>query len=511
MLYFFSGYGAACDITLPERLARSHQIWFLPGIQRAGAFHLLQGKEEGCFVVRQSSQPHTMALSVRLPPDKGPYIEHYLIQSEGKRVGLETSENRFDNMNALIAHYANCCDELPVQLKLPKAIREAKTRQQLSSLALLGQEFWRYSPPPSNASSPDADLILNLNPLMSTFKSAEPSTPSTKDCNKPLRPSTLNLLNKIDPIKNDPQKMEIVKSTPFNENGKVPPAPPPRRSIPNTPNNFTVTTTVTFSVNSNSPRNEHPSNDVLCDPKRMSPEGQCNSTVSSKSSLRRSSEQVTSPNSSILSPCSDPSSLISPDTLSPLSVTKTARQSRRAKHKISKHYQESDILDSPSVYHKSALGDKISDYEDLWTNEQSNKPQNINGNHQLASPDLLQHTGNIVSLNNNILSPTDSHTTSSHRSHCSTPQSNQTLNSTFTPNSFGTPVDNAQENRDQIPKQNSPFYAEPADSLTQLSQAAVPRRFFGKNMVPLQQRHSNPVHLYNAMEGVTDFNGEFWI
>lgn len=139
-----TGYGAACDIGLVERLIRSHPIWFLPGIQRAGAFHLLQGKEEGCFVVRQSSQPDTMALSVRLPPDKGPYIEHYLIQSTGGRLGLETSENRFDNMPALIAHYANCCDELPVQLVLPKAIRDAKTRQQLSSMALLGQEFWRY-------------------------------------------------------------------------------------------------------------------------------------------------------------------------------------------------------------------------------------------------------------------------------------------------------------------------------------------------------------------------------
>lgn len=30
-------------------------------------------------------------------------------------------------------------DELPVQLTLPRAIREAKNRQQLSSLALLGQ------------------------------------------------------------------------------------------------------------------------------------------------------------------------------------------------------------------------------------------------------------------------------------------------------------------------------------------------------------------------------------
>ena len=32
-----------------------------------------------------------------------------------------------------------CSDELPVQLTLPRAMREAKNHQQLSSLALLGQ------------------------------------------------------------------------------------------------------------------------------------------------------------------------------------------------------------------------------------------------------------------------------------------------------------------------------------------------------------------------------------
>lgn len=42
-----TGYGAACDIGLLERLVTTHAVWFLPGIQRAGAFHLLQGKEEG--------------------------------------------------------------------------------------------------------------------------------------------------------------------------------------------------------------------------------------------------------------------------------------------------------------------------------------------------------------------------------------------------------------------------------------------------------------------------------
>ncbi|TDG40466.1 hypothetical protein AWZ03_013110, partial [Drosophila navojoa] len=36
-----------CDLGLMERLLLTHPMWFLPGIQRSGAVHLLQGKEEG--------------------------------------------------------------------------------------------------------------------------------------------------------------------------------------------------------------------------------------------------------------------------------------------------------------------------------------------------------------------------------------------------------------------------------------------------------------------------------
>ena len=41
-----------CDILMLERLIRTHPIWYLPGIQRSGAVHLLQGKEDGV------SHPH---------------------------------------------------------------------------------------------------------------------------------------------------------------------------------------------------------------------------------------------------------------------------------------------------------------------------------------------------------------------------------------------------------------------------------------------------------------------
>lgn len=443
-----------------------------------------------------------MALSVRLPPDKGPYIEHYLIQSSEGRLGLETSDNRFDDMPTLIAHYASCCDELPVQLTLPKAIREAKSRQQLSSLALLGQEFWRYSPPPSTASSPDADLVLDMNPLMSTFKTAEPSTPVSKENDnilKPARPNTLNLSNKIDAMKSDSKQLDLIRNNNIvsfkNElAAKTPPPPPPRWSKPATPqqNNFTVTTSVMFTINSQSPRTETPLRELICDPKRMSPEG--NSTISSRGSLRRAPEQILSPSDSVLSPNSDGSNFLSPDTLSPLSVTRTARHSKR-RQKISKHYQESDILDSPTVYYRSGLGDKISDYEDLWTNEHLNNGKLRNGTPtNLTSPDLLQHTGNQISLNNNVLSPTDSHN-GSQRSHCSTPTLNQ--NNAQVQSPLADFANSSVSQEAPSPKQGSPFYAEPADSL----QASVPRRLLSRNLVPIQQRHSNPpaLHSHSAL------------
>ncbi|KAJ8684442.1 hypothetical protein QAD02_020234, partial [Eretmocerus hayati] len=209
-----SGCGevASCSISLIERLIRSHPIWFLPGIQRAGAFHLLQGKEEGNFVVRQSSQSDTMALSVRLPVGKGPYIEHYLIQANKGKLSLETSENRFDNIPSLIAHYSQCCDELPVQLTLPRAMREAKNRQQLSSLALLGQEFWRY--PMANPKPPESGNSSNTSSLSSFHAAANASqtpsplptstTPSTTPGlprqPRPTPPNTLNLTQLNGPL-----------------------------------------------------------------------------------------------------------------------------------------------------------------------------------------------------------------------------------------------------------------------------------------------------------------------
>lgn len=57
-----------------------------------------------------------------------------------------------------------------MQLTLPRAMRDAKNRQQLSSLALLGQEFWRY--PMANPKQPDSGGSSNTSSL-SSFHGSE--------------------------------------------------------------------------------------------------------------------------------------------------------------------------------------------------------------------------------------------------------------------------------------------------------------------------------------------------
>jgi hypothetical protein len=58
------------------------------------------------FIVRQSSQIGTMAVSVRQA--EAPHVEHYLIQQNDQngKLRLESSEHLFENILSLVYHYA---------------------------------------------------------------------------------------------------------------------------------------------------------------------------------------------------------------------------------------------------------------------------------------------------------------------------------------------------------------------------------------------------------------------
>ena len=58
------------------------------------------------FIVRESSNAASMALSVRLPAGKGPHVEHFLIEKHDGKLSLETSDNRFSDISSLVACYS---------------------------------------------------------------------------------------------------------------------------------------------------------------------------------------------------------------------------------------------------------------------------------------------------------------------------------------------------------------------------------------------------------------------
>ncbi|XP_025207170.1 protein sprint isoform X3 [Melanaphis sacchari] len=542
-----SGDAASCDIGLLERLIRSHPIWFLPGIQRAGAFHLLQGKDDGNFVVRQSSQTGTMAISVRLPSGKGPYIEHYLIQATAdNRLALESSDNKFDSIPMLIAHYAQCCDELPVQLMLPKAIQEAKNRQQLSSLALLGQEFWRY-PMASSRISPTLDIspndeptkrtlntsipssaahsqssslssfssgnnnqesaftdnhlsieelstspvesIQQTNGILTTFKSSSkegtpfssdnlsPPTSLVSGRTRPTPPNTLNLKTSNSQIVSS----DVVSSTHI---AKTPPPPPPRWAKPVAgQQNFTVTTTVTFSLHKET--TPSPLIQVSCGP------------LSKSTDDSEIMPVIKSPlGSEITSPISDTGGGL-----------RSGRRTKRNRIKQSRHYRESDILETPNIYHKSTFADKVSDYEDVWgpdsslstfkTPTQSNSgtyKKNAPEVPQEMPPDILEQTTSIPTIPKNTLGLVLPQNQIN-----DLPSITDSTTSLLSPGSPETkspvPEDDTAES-----KQNSPFYAEPADAIRQ---AAFLRRKSKPSANNFRNRHSEPsfLHQWPALVG----------
>ncbi|XP_015115391.1 protein sprint isoform X3 [Diachasma alloeum] len=533
-----SGSEVACDITLIERIIRSHPIWFLPGIQRAGAFHLLQGKEEGNFVVRQSSQSDTMALSVRLPSGKGPYIEHYLIQANKGKLSLETSDNRFDNIPSLIAHYAQCCDELPVQLTLPRAMRDAKNRQQLSSLALLGQEFWRY--PMANPKSPesagsttssngsslasfhagndghndDKNIVLNLVPI----SAHDSNTRSTIDSG-----IQANLNDQTSPKDLDIKTIvlghqEVVQC----QTTKTPPPPPPRWAKPSASqcqSNVTVTTTtvITLNVNQNNGTDYTENGEKSIKPNYMG--------KSHKLS------PVMSPSAKLVTCGSRNPSMMSPAT--PSSTSKSRRRKDREARKNSQHYQESDILES---YCRSSPGDKVSDYEDIWgTNERSNNSSCWSPESRILSPcdgglrdsvsgdRLMLLRGDRADRSREKLSymeitspefssfkPTVENKSprgSTSPDDSIVPRRPDLLSRVCSANSLNSPSNVAssktkltvmstksESNSPMTPesKLSSPFYAEPADAIQQGGRGFVTRRRHKSSCLTSKYRHSEP-------------------
>ena len=120
---------------------------YLPHLSRSAAAHLLKRKQSGAFIVRESSRATggtVMALSIRLPRDdpSGLELDHYLIETGKAGIRLEGSPHHFPVLPILLAHYSLHGEELRTKLRLPSILDQCRSRRELQSLALLGQDFW---------------------------------------------------------------------------------------------------------------------------------------------------------------------------------------------------------------------------------------------------------------------------------------------------------------------------------------------------------------------------------
>ncbi|CAG5124874.1 unnamed protein product, partial [Candidula unifasciata] len=129
-------------ISIVERLIKTNSIWLLATMSRAGAVHILKDRETGVFIVRKSSQPNSLALSVQSHLSDHSTVDHYLIEGTNYGFRLQGSTHFFHSIPALIAYYVENTDEIPYYLRLPSAIQQARSTRELASLDMLGQDFW---------------------------------------------------------------------------------------------------------------------------------------------------------------------------------------------------------------------------------------------------------------------------------------------------------------------------------------------------------------------------------
>ncbi|KAB7506015.1 Protein sprint, partial [Armadillidium nasatum] len=228
-----------CAISTEERLLKTNPIWFLADLQRKGAVHLLQGKEEGSFLVRQSSQTNTLAISVRLPPDKGPHNFGGLLLASPSSPPVLSPPARLHDLSFSSFGKAGVSNRMGI------------TSPILASTTSCEALTPSRPAPPLPSSMDRSCLNLNLASLEDVYKDSTTNAPTPTfssfktSSNTPLTP----VGKPFPPNRVSPPNVPAAKSNK--------PPPPIRSSPPNSDasqspsssSNITVTTTLTFNVN----------------------------------------------------------------------------------------------------------------------------------------------------------------------------------------------------------------------------------------------------------------------
>ncbi|NXD34288.1 RIN3 protein, partial [Copsychus sechellarum] len=130
-------------ISILDKLIKTCPVWLQLNMSQERAGAILGKETAGIFLVRKESNVNNMVLAVRLPvQNEAPGVLEYNIKEEKSILYLEGSVLVFEDIFKLVAFYCVSRDLLPFTLKLPQAILEASSFQDLEIISSLGIDFW---------------------------------------------------------------------------------------------------------------------------------------------------------------------------------------------------------------------------------------------------------------------------------------------------------------------------------------------------------------------------------
>ncbi|NWI93060.1 RIN3 protein, partial [Pitta sordida] len=130
-------------ISILDKLIKTCPVWLQLNMSQERAGAILGKETAGIFLVRKEGNVNNMVLAVRLPvQNEAPGVLEYNIKEEKSIVYLEGSVLVFEDVFKLVAFYCVSRDLLPFTLKLPQAILEASSFQDLETISSLGIDFW---------------------------------------------------------------------------------------------------------------------------------------------------------------------------------------------------------------------------------------------------------------------------------------------------------------------------------------------------------------------------------
>ncbi|NXM70460.1 RIN3 protein, partial [Serilophus lunatus] len=130
-------------ISILDKLIKTCPVWLQLNMSQERAGVILGKETAGIFLVRKEGNVNNMVLAVRLPvQNEAPGVLEYNIKEEKSILYLEGSVLVFEDVFKLVAFYCVSRDLLPFTLKLPQAILEASSFQDLETISSLGIDFW---------------------------------------------------------------------------------------------------------------------------------------------------------------------------------------------------------------------------------------------------------------------------------------------------------------------------------------------------------------------------------